>query len=119
MIEALRTDFSVRQICEILGFNRSNLYYRPKQAPCEATSSLSVCLYRCHLSVAIVKPVFSKTRASLLSGGADTALADAQRHRLCPIDGNPPTSQFLLDAAYLSNSCQLRCGECVPGTIAT
>ena len=36
MIEALRTDFSVRQICEILGFNRSNLYYRPKQAPCEA-----------------------------------------------------------------------------------
>ena len=36
MIEALRTDFPVRQICETLGFNRSNLYYRPKQDPCEA-----------------------------------------------------------------------------------
>ena len=36
MIEALRTDFSVRQICETLGFNRSNLYYHPKQDPCEA-----------------------------------------------------------------------------------
>ena len=36
MIEALRTDFSVRQICETLGFTRSNLYYHPKQAPCEA-----------------------------------------------------------------------------------
>ena len=36
MVEALRTDFSVRQICETLGFNRSNLYYPPKQPPCEA-----------------------------------------------------------------------------------
>ena len=36
MVEALRTDFSVRQICETLGFNRSNLYYHPKQNPCEA-----------------------------------------------------------------------------------
>ena len=36
MIEALRTDFSVRQICDTLGFNRSNLYYHPKQDPCEA-----------------------------------------------------------------------------------
>ena len=36
MVTALRTDFSVRQICETLGFNRSNLYYHPKQAPCEA-----------------------------------------------------------------------------------
>ena len=36
MVEALQTDFSVRQICETLGFNRSNLYYHPKQAPCEA-----------------------------------------------------------------------------------
>ena len=35
MVEALRTDYSVRQICETLGFNRSNLYYHPKQAPCE------------------------------------------------------------------------------------
>ena len=36
MVEALRTDFSVRQICETLGFNRINLYYHPKQNPCEA-----------------------------------------------------------------------------------
>ncbi len=36
MVTALRTDFSVRQICETLGFNRSNLYYHSKQAPCEA-----------------------------------------------------------------------------------
>ena len=36
MVEALRTDFSVRQICETLGFNRSNLYYYTKQNPCEA-----------------------------------------------------------------------------------
>ena len=36
MVEALRTDFSVRQICETLGFTRSNLYYHPKQDPCEA-----------------------------------------------------------------------------------
>ena len=36
MVEALRTDFSVRQICETLGFTRSNLYYHPKQDLCEA-----------------------------------------------------------------------------------
>ena len=36
MVTVLRKDFSVRQICETLGFNRSNLYYHPKQAPCEA-----------------------------------------------------------------------------------
>ena len=36
MVRALRTDFSVRQICKVLGFNRSNLYYSPKQDPCEA-----------------------------------------------------------------------------------
>ena len=35
MVEALRTDFSVRQICETLGFNRSNLYYQPKSDPYE------------------------------------------------------------------------------------
>ena len=36
MVEALRTDFSVRQICDTLGFNRSNLYYRyPKSDPYE------------------------------------------------------------------------------------
>ena len=36
MVEALRTDYPVRQICETLGFTRSNLYHQPKQAPCEA-----------------------------------------------------------------------------------
>ena len=35
MVEALRTDFSVRQICDTLGFNRSNLYYQPKSDPYE------------------------------------------------------------------------------------
>ena len=30
MVEALRTDYSVRQISETLGFNRSGLYYQPK-----------------------------------------------------------------------------------------
>ena len=35
IVEALRTDYSVRQICETLGFTRSNLYYQPKQDPSE------------------------------------------------------------------------------------
>ena len=30
MVEALQTDYSVRQICEVLGFHRSSLYYQPK-----------------------------------------------------------------------------------------
>ena len=30
IVEALRTDHSVRQICETLGFNKSTLYYQPK-----------------------------------------------------------------------------------------
>ena len=30
IVEALRTDHSVRQICETLGFNKSSLYYQPK-----------------------------------------------------------------------------------------
>ena len=36
MVEALRTDYSVRQICETLGFHRSLLYYHPKSDPSEA-----------------------------------------------------------------------------------
>ena len=36
MIEALRTDYSVRQICETLGFHRSTLYYHAKRDPSEA-----------------------------------------------------------------------------------
>ena len=35
LVEALRTDYSVRQICETLGFTRSTLYYQPKQDPSE------------------------------------------------------------------------------------
>ena len=36
MIEvSLRTDYSVRQICEVLGFHRSNLYYASKSDPYE------------------------------------------------------------------------------------
>ena len=36
MVETLRTDYSVRQICEVLGFHRSNLDHAPKSAPFEA-----------------------------------------------------------------------------------
>ncbi len=35
MVQALQTDYSVRQICETLGFNRSNLYYQQKSDPSE------------------------------------------------------------------------------------
>ena len=35
IVETLRTDFSVRQICEVLGFNKSTLYYQPKSDPSE------------------------------------------------------------------------------------
>ena len=35
MVETLQADYSVRQICETLGFTRSNLYYHPKQDPSE------------------------------------------------------------------------------------
>ena len=35
IVETLRTDYSVRQICDALGFNRSSLYYEPKKDPCE------------------------------------------------------------------------------------
>ena len=33
--EALESDYSVRQICEVLGFSRSNFYYHPKEDPYE------------------------------------------------------------------------------------
>ena len=35
MVEALHTEYSVRQICQILGFNRSSLYYQSKADPFE------------------------------------------------------------------------------------
>ena len=35
LVETLRTAYSVRQICETLGFNKSTLYYQPKSNPCE------------------------------------------------------------------------------------
>ena len=35
IVETLRTDYSVREICEVLGFNKSTLYYQPKIDPCE------------------------------------------------------------------------------------
>ena len=36
IVEKLRTHYSVRQICEVLGFNKSTFYYRyPKNDPCE------------------------------------------------------------------------------------
>ena len=35
MVEALRADSSVRQICETLSLNRSSLYYQPKSDSCE------------------------------------------------------------------------------------
>ena len=39
MVEALRTDYSVPQICEVLGFTRITLYYQPKQDPSAAVLS--------------------------------------------------------------------------------
>ena len=36
IVEALRDDYSVREICETLGFHRSLLYYHPKSDPSEA-----------------------------------------------------------------------------------
>ena len=36
LVEALRSDYSVREICETLGFHRSLLYYEPKRDVCEA-----------------------------------------------------------------------------------
>ena len=36
LVEALRDDYSVREICETLGFHRSLLYYHPKSDPSEA-----------------------------------------------------------------------------------
>ncbi len=36
IVETLRTDFSVRQICEVLGINKSTLYYQAKNDPSEA-----------------------------------------------------------------------------------
>ncbi len=35
MVEALHTDYSVRRICDTLGFNRSSLYYQQKHDPFE------------------------------------------------------------------------------------
>ena len=35
MVKALQTEYSVRQICDTLGFNRSSLYYQPKADPFE------------------------------------------------------------------------------------
>ena len=35
IVETLRTDYSVRQICETLDFNKSTLYYQPKSDPSE------------------------------------------------------------------------------------
>ena len=37
-VEALRTDDSVREICEVLGFNPSLLYYQPKSEPSDEVS---------------------------------------------------------------------------------
>lgn len=35
IVEASRADYSVRQICDTLGFTRSGLYYQPKKDPSE------------------------------------------------------------------------------------
>ena len=36
IVEALRTQHPVREICEVLGFTRSTFYYQPKNDPSEA-----------------------------------------------------------------------------------
>ncbi len=51
VVETLRTDYAVRQICDTLGFNRSSLYYQPKKDPYEAVlrqeiEKLSACYPR-------------------------------------------------------------------------
>ena len=39
LVEALQTDYSVREICDTLGFNRSLLYYQPKsESPSDEVS---------------------------------------------------------------------------------
>ena len=35
IVDVLRTAYSVRQICEVLGFNKSTLYYQPRIDPSE------------------------------------------------------------------------------------
>ena len=35
LVEALQPDYSVRQICDVLGLHRSGLYYQPKRDPFE------------------------------------------------------------------------------------
>jgi len=38
LLGALRTDYSVREICDTLGFNRSLFYYQPKSEPSDEAS---------------------------------------------------------------------------------
>ena len=38
LVAALQTDYSVREICDTLGFNRSLLYYQPKSEPPDEAS---------------------------------------------------------------------------------
>ncbi len=38
LVAALQTDYSVREICDTLGFNRSLLYYQPKSQSSDAAS---------------------------------------------------------------------------------
>ncbi len=41
MVQALQTNYSVRQICETLGINRSNLYYEPiEEALCQSVPEI-------------------------------------------------------------------------------
>ena len=35
LISALQREYSVREICETLGFNRSSFYYHPQEDPSE------------------------------------------------------------------------------------
>ena len=35
LISALQQEYSVREICETLGFNRSSFYYHPQEDPSE------------------------------------------------------------------------------------
>ena len=42
MVEALHTDYSVRYICDVLGFNRSSLYYQPKPDPIELSYEMKL-----------------------------------------------------------------------------
>ena len=106
MVEALRTDFSVRQICETLGFTRSNLYYHPKQDPCEAGLRDEI------EKLSLLYPTYGYRRITQLLVRSGYTLG---YKTCCPIDEIRQPLGFC--QTCLSNH-DIRCGCAVPGAIA-